>query len=938
MKRQTLLSLLLTSAVVAAAYTITGRVADPQGEPLISASVRLLSARDSSAVNGVVTDVDGNFKFENLNGRRYIVETSYVGYEPIYNNVDLRQGNASLGTITLRESATMLHEMEVVGIRTPITVKEDTIEYDASAYRTAPNAVVEDLVRRLPGAEVSSDGKITVNGQEISKILIDGKEFFSDDPTVASRNIPADMVDRLQVVNRKSDLARLTGVDDGEDETVINLTVKKNMQNGWFGTIQGGYGTDDRYNGSFNINRFWNGNQITFIGALNNVNDLSFTDGTSSRFRRFGGQNGITTSQAFGINFNVGNGEKFRIGGDVMYSRSDRDARQSTSRQYLFADSTSYYNSGKRSRDIGNNLRADFRLQWKPDSLNTIDFRPYFSYNHSNGWSVDSAMTYAGDAARSLVSASRNRSSSHGDSWEFGGRLIANHKFASRPGRALSLYVNYKFSDVQEYGDAYSWNRFFRMDSLDVYDQYSDNHTWSNNISARLSWTEPIGNPAKGNFLTAAYRFQYRWNNADKLTYDYPVEYIDYPNGEAIIGSDMIFSETLSNRFRNDYMSQDIRLGFKHVEKKVNMEAGLSLVPQRSKSIDLINSARNIPERWTWNFAPFLRYRWKPSKSKQLMLDYRGRSSQPTMTQLQPVADVSNPLAIVVGNPDLKPSFTHNIMLRFHNFNSEAQRSIMTMLHAQVMQNSIVSKTTYDSETGGRTTTYTNVNGQWNVRAMNMISFPFRNKKWTFNNHLMLYYSTSVGFNNGLRNRANSLMANESFGIAFRPDYLEFELRPTYGIQTVHNTVQSAGNQTVHTYGGNFYATYNSPFGLVLNSDLSYTATSGYSEGFDENRWLWNASIGYQFLQDRSLTLSLKAYDLLRQNSNISRTITANYIEDNSYNSLGRYFMVTLAWKFNTFGAGKQPASLTGDPDRPGPPPGAGRGPMGPPPGGGRPF
>ena len=922
----TLFSLAFIS-LAAYAYNISGVVTDTEGEPLIAASIRLLSPKDSTAVNGVVTDPDGKFLLKNVSDGRFIVEASYVGYDSRFINTRVSSSNVRLDTIVLGQSAIMLKETTVVGIKTPITVKEDTVEFNADSYRTAPNAVVEDLLKRLPGVEVGSDGSITANGQTVKKILVDGKEFFSDDPTVASRNLPVEMVDRLQVVNRKSDLARLTGVDDGEDETVINLTVKKGMQNGWFGNVEAGYGTDDRYKASFNINRFWNGNQITFIGGANNVNDLGFTDGSSGRFRNFGGDRGITSSQAFGINFNVGREEIIRFGGNVMYSRSDRNTLQRSDRQYLFPDSTSFNNSVKSARDMGNNVRADFRIQWKPDSVNTFDFQPYMSYNHANSWSLDSVLTSAGDARRSPVTQSLNRQGSHGDSWEFGGRLIYNHQFRQRPGRALSLFVNYRFSNVRENSTNFSWNKFFMMnDSVDIYDQFADNHTWTNSISSRVSWTEPLGAPSNGNFLTLAYRFQYRWSDADKLTYEHPVTFPEGWDGPFIIDPELIFSETLSNRFRNDYMNQDIRVGFKHVDKKSSIDVGVSAVPSMTKSDNLINSDKNIPERWVWNYAPFLRYRWKPSKSQSLNLDYMGRSSEPSIAQLQPVEDVSDPLNIVKGNPNLAPSFTHNVRLRYQNFNAEAQRSIMTMVDARVVQNSIVSNTRFDSQTGGRYTTYENVNGVWNIRAMNMISFPFSNKMWTFNNYLMAFYSNAVGFNNGLRNRSGSFMANESFGIAFRPEYLEFELRPRYSLQTVTNSLPNTAGNTVHTYGGSFYATYNMPIGIVLSTDLNFNATRGYASGYDENKWMWNASVTYQFLRGRQASVAVKAYDLLRQNSNISRNITANYINDQSINTLGRYFMVSFAYKFNTFGNGAKPADRNAPRWGDGPPPGHGRG------------
>ncbi len=898
----------LMGTLTAPAAVLRGSIVDAAtGEGLIQASLRVLAAKDSAVVKAAVTNAQGRFSIDVKPGK-YIIEASYVGYATQTRQFNMGDAARTIKPFALAESAIALKEATVTGIRTPMKVMEDTVEFAAESYKTQPNAVVEDLLKRLPGVEVSSDGKITANGQEISKILVDGKEFFSDDPTVASRNLPVNIVEKLQVVNRKSDLARMTGVDDGEEETVINLTVKKGMHNGWFGNAEAGYGTDDRYKANFTVNRFWNGNQITFLGSANNVNEPGFADGASGRFRRFGGTNGITSAQSFGLNFNVGKEEIFRVGGDLMYSHTDRDTRSHSDRQYLFEDSTSRTVSDKYARDKGHNFRADFRVQWNPDSFNTFEFRPNISLNYNRSASLDSSATFAGDPRRSEVTRSINTGLSKGNSFEFGGRLIYNHKFRSKPGRSLSLFVNYRMSNVRERENSYSWNKFFLLnDSIDLYDQYADNHTWSNSISSRLSWTEPLGDASKGNFLTFAYSFNYRWNNADKLTYDHPVEFPDGWEGAPVISDELIYNPDLSNRFRNDYFSQDIRVGYRHVTAAHNVDVGMSLVPQMSRSINLEDDSRSIPSRWVWNYAPYLRYRWKVTKTRSFNLDYMGRSSQPSMTQLQPVADMSDPLRVIIGNPNLDPTFTHHLRLRFQDFQPEAQRAIMAMLDAQVAQNSIVSRTTYNSETGGQTTTYENVNGSWNVRAMNMISFPFRNRSFTFNNHVMLFYTRSIGFNNNRRNSSGSLMAGESFGIAWRPDNVEIELRPFYNLQNVTNSLQSSANHTVHTYGGALRATYYTPFGLVLNSDLSYSGTSGYSQGYDTDQWMWNASISYQFLRDRSATISLQGYDLLQQRSNVRRNVTANYIDDTRYNSLTRYFMVTFSYKFNTFGKGGQP-------------------------------
>lgn len=889
------------------AAIVRGTVSDSDGESMPQATVRLLAARDSAFVKGVKTNATGKFTISDVKAGKYILEASYLGYSNYYTNISVSGSALNVPPIVLKESSIVLKNVTVTGVRTQIKVAEDTIEFNADSYKTQPNAVVEDLLKRLPGVEVGTDGSITANGQTVSKILIDGREFFSDDPKVASKNLPVDMVDKLQVVNRKSDLARMTGVDDGEDETVINLTVKKGMKNGYFGTAEAGYGTDKRYMASFNVNKFWNDNQITLLGNFNNTNQLGFTDSNGNRFRRFGGNNGINTSQALGINFNVGKGEIFRIGGDVMYSHSDRDTRQRQERQYLFTDSTSYSNTVKNTRDKGHNLRADFRLQWKPDSFNSFELRPNLSFNRNDSYSLDSTIIRAGDPMKSLVSRTLNDSKSHGNSLEFGFNAIYSHNFRNRPGRSFSVQLRYQYSNVHERESAYSLNRFFNFaDSVDLYDQLTRNHTWSDMAQARVTWTEPLGDVKKGNFLTFAYRLQYRWNNTDKMVYDHPL--LSGIDGLPTIDYDqVIYNDTLSNRFRNNYFNQDIRVGYRHVSKAHNLDIGISLVPQSMRSVNITNPEKTIPNHWVWNVAPFLNYRLKFSSSRTLNMRYRGRSSQPSMAQLQPVADYSDPMRIVVGNPNLDPSFTHYFHLSFQDFNAESQRSIMVMSDFDMTQNSIVSRTHFNSETGAQTTTYENVNGVWSGRVFSMFSMPLSNKAWQFTNHAFIMYNQRVGFNNGERNRSGSLMFNIMPAISFRPDNLEFELRPRYSLQYTTNSLQSAGNMTIHNYGGTFSAYYYTPIGIILSSDITLTATKGYSAGYDKNEWMWNASISYELLKSKSLTLSMKAYDLLQQRSNISRSVTANYIDDISYNDLTRYFMFSVTYKFNTFGKGNEP-------------------------------
>ena len=980
---------MLMGALSAAAATINGIVVDATDTTeLVGATVTLLRANGDKYVSGTTSDDHGVFNITGVQQGQYKLKVSYMGYADAVRNVlvgaDGRDVN--VGVVSLSTSAVRLKEAVVVGVKTPITVKEDTVEYNADSYKTQANAVVEDLLKRLPGVEVGSDGKITANGKSVTKVLINGKEFFSDDPTVASKNIPAKMVDKLQVIDRKSDLARLTGVDDGEDETVINLTVKKDMNNGWFGNVTGGYGTDNRYTGNLMANYFADGNQFTIMGGGNNTNNMGFTDGGASRFQRLSGSNGITESQNVGVNFNVGtrDSERLRVGGDVMYSHTDRNSISSSARTYLTGDTISFLDDFSHGRDKGHNVRGDFRLKWEIDSQNTIEFRPNFSFNFSNSASRDSSNS-SYDAGNQLVPlyVSTKDNSSDGRSYEASGQLVWNHKVRSHPGRSFSAQLRYSYSNIDE--DSYTGSSYkYYTGGLDNQEtRLTDNLRHTNGVNGRLTWTEPLGHVSNARFLTVAYSANYKVSKATKSVYDLVEketpsatlpytgniiaslltncdfrQYLAEQYGSCVltdatmltqaldneVGSELerVFNERLSNDFSNRYFNQSMEFGFRQVRKAYNLNVGFSVQSAMSSSTDLINSARNIPSHWVWSVAPFARLRYKFSKTRSLQLDYRMRSSQPSLTQLQPVADESDPLNIVVGNPDLKPTFTHRMHLRYNDFNQEAQRSIMLTANATFEQNSIVRKMTQDAATGIRTTTYTNEGGVWSAMATNMLSFPFTSSKtFFFTNNLSVRYNHTVGYSNSVFNKTGTFSVSEAPGIAFRNSMFDIELRPNYSYQTTSYSASKANGTYVHTYGGKFNANYTAPFGLVLSTDLTFKGTYGYAEGYDSKQWLWNASVGYQFLRGKNASVQLSVYDILNQRKSVNRTVTANYIEDASYNTLTRYGMLTFTYRFTTFKKGEGPKDRRrgGDDDGPRERPSMNGGtpPMGPPPGGGAP-
>lgn len=924
------LLLLLPAFSITNAAIVKGKVLDSAKQPLQGVTTQIIEYPDSVRKGYMITTAKGEFSFKGIQPGNYVVNFSMVGMDNVRKIVEVRDTTTTLnlGNIEMNETSVMLQDAVVTAVKAAVVAKQDTIEFNAGSFKTQANSSVEDLLKKLPGVEVDSDGTITSGGKTVSKILVDGKEFFGEDTKMATKNLPSDLVDKVQVVDRKSDLARLTGVDDGEEETVINLTVKKDMKNGWFGTVEGGYGTDKRYEGKFNVSTFTDNNQISIVGGANNINDMGFMDMGRGRFSSFGGSGGITTSQQLGLNFNVGKTDRFRVGGNVFYSHSDRHAETSKNTQYTQPGRNEYKTDTSSSDDEGHNINADFRMEWKIDDDNTLDFRPQFSFNKRDSESIGESFLRNNSFEGELVNSNLSNRYNHGVSYNASGRLIFNHNFASRPGRSFSVQANYEFSDTKQKSTTWSDIEYYLLenpeDENETLYRFLDNHQWNNTVGARLTWTEPLGDVKRGNFLQIAYRFNLRFNNAEKDTYNVPlpeetsgyvpVDYRELPEGS-------VFDTDLSNRFRNRFSTQELQVGYKKVNKKYNLEAGLIFSPSSSGSTDLINSDRNIATRWVWNVGPFARFRYRFSKTKSIRADYRARTSQPSLSQLQPVADVSDPLHITVGNPDLKPTFTQSANVHFNNYNTDTQQAMNAMLRLQYSQNVIVNKTVSNPETGVRTTTYANANGNFSGMGMFMINQPFRNRKWRFSARTFVNYSSSAGYINEDFNRTGNLRLSPSAGITFSCDVFQMSVNPKYSFNMTTNTLQNQQNQYTHGYGFRADAALYLPFGLELNTDLNFDKTSGYSAGFNSSTWLWNAQISYSMLKDKSLTLSVRAYDLLGQSKNISRSVSAFTITDSRYNDLTRYVMFGISYTFNTL---KNKARNNRDEfdGPPGPPPG----------------
>ncbi|NDW08495.1 outer membrane beta-barrel protein [Dysgonomonas sp. 520] len=911
MKKVLFLTLLLsvtTNIFAQNKVTITGKVFDDKTkEAIMQASVRMLTQKDSTYVAGNVTNIDGKFSVP-VNPGKYILHISYLGYSDSYTNVDAGSSK-NLGNLFIKENSILLDETVIVGKAVEIMVKEDTVEYNADSYKVQQSAVVEDLLKKMPGAEVDSDGKITINGKEVKKILVDGKEFFSDDPKVASKNLPASMVNKLQVYDKKSDMSQMTGFDDGEEETVINLTVKKGMKQGVFGNALAGYGSDDRYEANAMVNYIRDNSQFTLMGGTNNTNNAGFTDFASSMFggnrpprgMNFGGNNGITTATNGGFNFATETSDKFKWGGNIRYGSTDNDVVRDTYTEYFHSnpDSVQFETKNSRGNNTGNNLGLNLRLEWRPDSATTIIFKPNFQYNkNENDQTSNSYRTWAN------VNDSINRSStdyfSKGTGTNINGELDISRKLGKK-GRTISFNFMGRIENQDSDGTNLSETYFYKDGSTQKQDQIFNQDNKSTNWRAYVSYVEPIG---KNNFLQLSYSYRRSNSTQDKKTYKKDYGFEDY---------DLI--DTASTRYlKNEFVNQQISLNFRGVREKYNYMVGFSVQPSLSESwetqlrtpSDTIIYTKND----VVNFAPMAQFNYMWSKQRNLRINYNGSVNQPSTQQLSAARNESDPLNIVYGNPDLKPSFTNRLRIRYRDFNSEKASTFMLMGNLDFTTNDIVNNITSD-DNGKQETTYKNTNGNWKATGRVMYNTPFRssrNDKWgtfwnrfSINTGTNISYSENKSFLNGDESKTTNLNISERLGANYRSDAFDFELRGNFSYSNSKNNLNDNNNRDFFNYGGSAETSIYLPWDFTVESDVTYSRNSGYSNGYEESQWLWNASLSKQLFKQKNGTIRIKIYDILKQRSNISQSSSDQYLQQSITNAIGSYFMVHFVYKFQIF-------------------------------------
>lgn len=912
--------------------TVSGRVVEDTKEPAIQATVQLLSLPDSTQASGTATTAQGYFTLPKVSAGKYVLKVSYIGFKNQYIPLHLYATTTAknVGTLTLETDAVMLAEAVVTAEAPQVQVVEDTLVYNSSAYRTPEGAMLEELVKKLPGAEVDDDGNVKFNGKELKKIMVDGKEFFGGDVKTGLKNLPVDMIDKLKTYDKKSDLARITGIDDGEEETVLDLTVKKGMNQGVFGNFDLAGGTEDRYMGRGMVNYFRDNTQVSFIAGANNVNDQGFSGGGGGpRWRR---SNGLNATKELGLNFATET-DKLELGGSARYNYSDRDAAsRGYSENFLPDGSSSFSNSNSRNRNKNRNFNADFRLEWKPDTLTNIIFRPNISYGKSDGNSVSQSGTFNVDPLTRVdnpndyldlsridlngddplkgirVNTSNSSSVSDGNSLSANASLQLNRKLNAK-GRNITFRGSFGYGDSES--DSYNLTdtRYF-LDAGKEDDRirrYNTSPGTNYNYRAQLTYSEPI---ARATFLQFSYQFRYQYRENDRSVFD--LSSFDWNLGAPLPeGYEAHKDKDQSKYAEYKTYTHEAMAGLRFIRPKYQLNVGMNFQPQNTKLTYKKGDTDTVTTRNVFNFAPNVDLRMRFSKQSQLRLMYRGNSSQPNMENLLPVTDDSNPLNIQVGNPGLKPAFTHNLRLFFNDYNMEHQRGIFTHANFSATQNAVSNSRVYNEQTGGWTNTSKNINGNWNAFGVFGINTALKNKKFTVGSFSNVRYNNNVGYQTTgkgaeaieQKNTTTELSLNERLNGTYRNDWLEFGLNGTFNYTIERNKLNPDNNQKPYNFSYGANTTIRMPWSMSLSTNISNQSRRGYTDSsMNRNELIWNAQLSQTFLKGNA-TVSFEMYDILKKQSNISRSLTASDRSVYEYNGVNSYCMLHFIYRLNIFGS-----------------------------------
>lgn len=890
-------------------------------QPVASATITVLRKKDSSLVTFTMSDSKGRFELTGMADGDYRLLITHVNYHGSSKHITLNETDRSkdLGNVFMHDAAQMLNEVVVTAEAPPVTLIGDTVQYNAGSFKTPPNANVEQLLKKMPGIQVEKDGTIKAQGQEVKRVMVDGKEFFGTDPKIATRNLPSDAIDKVQVYDRASDAAQLTGFDDGNSEKTINLKLKKDKKKGLFGKATVGGGNEGRYEGRFNLNSFKGARQLSVIGLGNNTNAegfsfmdmLSFSGGLSNVSRSGGAvtissndpsiggfaggnnNNSIRTIWGGGINFNDIIGTSTDFTSNYFYNRYSPKIDKETRQQNFLSDGSVLNRlSNSTTNNINNSHRLNMSADIKLDSFHSIKISPSLGYQSTDNSSYSEYETRRQNNSLTNQGFSNNQSAS--DGYNFANTILFRKRFRTR-GRtfSLSLTTNLNASDGE--GNQLSVNNFFNPDgspfSTDSINQRSDNSSDMRSYNVRAVYTEPVTKNSLLEFSASNSRSK---STSEKTTWDY----------DKISGKYDAVNAELSNHFENTYGYTNAGVRWRSQFKQWNFAVGANWQKAELEGNIIAGTKDSVINQTFYNILPNARFQYNFTKFKNLQINYNASTNQPSMSQLSPVPDISNPLNIRLGNPDLKQEYSHMATINFMSVNPFRNKNLFAFFTVRQTNNKIVNYDTIDAF-GVKSTRPVNVDGVYSVNGTVSVGLPVRFLKGNINFSSGIGYDKGKQFINGVDNTINTLTVGPNVRLDMNPtDKFDVSLNAGINYNKSDYSLQSSLNTTYFSQNYGADINWQLPKSFYFSTDFTYTVNNRLAEGFNLRVPLWNASISKQFLRFNRGELKLTAFDLLNENVNISRSSNNNYIEDSRIRTLQRYFMLSFTYSLSKVGLG----------------------------------
>ena len=947
MRRILLLIVAVLTALTSMAQHVTGKVIESDSqEPVAQTTVKLLKT-DSTLAAGVLTKLDGTFSVKAPSAGTYILQVTCVGFKAYTKRISAQADkDVKLGTIELKPDAIMLKGATVTGHAAKVTLKADTFVYNAAAFRTPEGSVVEELVKRLPGAEVDDDGSIKINGKQVKKILVDGKEFMTGDTKTAMKNLPTNIIDRIKAYDQQSDLARISGIEDGEEQTVLDFGIKPGMNRGFMTNNDIGIGTQSRYSGRTFNGLMKSDMTLMMMASANNVNDMGFGGGGGGG--RFGmGRQGLTATKMVGLNMNYEKVGKLTLDGSVRWNHNDGDAFSKGNSETFFSSALSQFgNSKNQNYTRSNGWDAQIRLEWTPDSMTNIMFRPNFRYNSNDGSTVGQNASFSENPyeievpsvglitdplaqiglldKKMIKNYQKSNSISYSDTKNVGGMLQLNRKL-NNSGRNITLVLNGNYSKGDSKSLSNNIVELMAADSSYQTNRWNITPSTNYSYSARASYSEPIW---RRTYLQFSYTYGFSYQKSDRQTFnmlgaDFSDLTPSYRGWDSYLDRATLEKDETQSRFseyKNYTHTAEVTLRL--IRNSYQFNVGFQVVPQKSHYIQDYTQKiqgqtvrlRADTTRTVTNFAPTLDFRWRKSQTSQLRFNYRANTRQPSISDLLDIYDDSNPLAIRRGNPGLKPSFTQSFRLNYNDYFQKHQQSIGAFLNFSMTDNSVSSKTTLiDSSTGQTETKPENINGNWNSSLFLTFNSALDSAAYfNLNTTTNLSYNHNVGYVQVGTNKESEKSVTTQLGIgerlalSYRNDWLEIELNGSLNYNKNRSELQSTNNLDTwqFTYGGMLGITC--PWGTALSTNMGMQSRRGYADAsMNTNELIWNAQLSQSFLRGNALTVSLQFYDILHQQSTVSSMLSAMQRSDTEYNAITNYAMLHVIFRTNIF-AGSQ--------------------------------